>query len=227
MDLAKSDKWEFLEGWMLHGKKDITLTVKDVVNGDVYNPKTNEHKDEYQVIFEETNKKLILNKTNLKMCVKLFNSSESNDWKGRRIAVYGEWIKVGRDTVMGVRIRDEEPPPRQPTRRETKAANGKKAPAHTPPPPEETRDPVEIDLLAEVNAQCNNKYQHINHLLNGAKKANPDIDPDNLADPDNVQLIKTAAIEYANVPDVLTQPDTTGEAGQPSLLADAPAPYPD
>lgn len=67
--------------------------------------------------------------------------------------------------------------------------------------------------------------------MNGAKKVNPDIDIDNLADPTNMQLIKAAAIEYANVPDVLPQPTApTGEAEQPSLLADAPASpakYPD
>lgn len=122
MDLAKSDKWEFLEGWMLHGRKDVTLTIKGCIAGDVYNPKINETKEQYQLLFEESDKKLILNKTNLKMCVKLFGGSETDEWLGRRIAVYGEWIKVGKDTVMGVRIRDKEPPPRQPTRREMKEA---------------------------------------------------------------------------------------------------------
>lgn len=120
MDLAKSDKWEFLEGWMLHGKKDVVLTIKGCTNGNVFNPKTNETKDQYQLIFDETPKKLILNKTNLKTCVGLLGGSETDQWLGRRIAVYSEWLKVGGKQVLGVRIRDKEPPPRQPTRREMK-----------------------------------------------------------------------------------------------------------
>jgi hypothetical protein len=197
---------------MLHGKKDVALTIKGCISGDVYNPKSNETNNQYQILFEESDKKLILNKTNLKTCVKLFGGSETDNWIGRRIAVYAEWIKVGKDTVLGVRIRDKEPPPRQPTRREAKAANGKSVPL----PPEETRDPVEVDLLAQVNAQCGGHYKHINHLLNGAKRANPDIDPDNLADPTNIALIIAAAVEYANVPPEFDAPT----AEQPALLSE-------
>lgn len=225
MDLAKSQKWEFLEGWMLHGKKDVTLTVKDVVSGDVYNPKTNETKDEYQVIFEETDKKLILNKTNLKMCVQLFESSESDDWRGRRIAVYGEWIKVGRDTVLGVRIRDKEPPPRKPTRREQKeAARGNGQKPDLAEPETGTQDQSELDLLTEVNAECGKYYKHINHLLNGAKRHNPDVDPDNLAEKTNVEAIKKSAIAYAKEQQELDASAPTGQPEQePLFLEEKPA----
>lgn len=131
-DLAKSDKYEFLEGWMLFGKKDVVLTIKGHMADGVFNPSTNKTKEQDQLLFEETPKKLILNKTNLKTCVGLFGGSETNDWIGRRIAVYSEWLKVGGRQVLGVRIRDKEPPPRTPARREMKTA-GKNGPNPSPP----------------------------------------------------------------------------------------------
>lgn len=139
MDLAKSDKYEFLEGWMLHGKKDVTLTIKGYISAGVFSPFTSKTTDEDQLLFEESAKKLILNKTRLKACVILFGSSETDNWIGRRIAVYSDWIKTGGRQTLSIFIRDTEPPPRKPTRRELKQQNGNDAPPPPSPPMSEAQ----------------------------------------------------------------------------------------
>lgn len=212
MDILKTNLFPYMEGLHMFNKKDATLTIRSVTMDRLPDHRGSEV-DKPVLHFAETDKGLVLNKTNVKVLVKLLGR-ETDEWRGKKIQIGHEWVKAFGDTVHAVRVRD--------VQLNGKAANGNNGKKDAPAPPAETLDPAELDLLSSVNAQCDNYYNHVNHLINGAKRVNPDIDPDNLADPANVEAIIAAAIEYASVPPALDAP--TGEAEQEPLFADeAPA----
>lgn len=199
MDILKSSNlFPYLEGLHFFNKKDQVVTIKNVTSAKLPDFQGND-KNKEVVYFQETDKGLVLNKTNVKMLVKLLGR-ETDEWRGKKIKIGHEWVKAFGDTVHAVRIRDEQLNNGKPD----KPTNGKK-----PKQVQPQSDPIEIALLVEVNEQTDNYYQDIDRLLTCAKRHNDDIDPDNLADEDNIALIKAAAIEYASVPSDLdgNEPD--------------------
>jgi len=60
--------------------------------------------NKYCVYFNETPKKLVLNKTNAKTIAKL-HGKETDAWVGKALTLYPTTAKFGRDTVEAIRIR--------------------------------------------------------------------------------------------------------------------------
>lgn len=57
------------------------------------------------LMFEELDKGLVMNKTNLKRCAKACRSDETDDWIGKKIKLYfDEEVEFGGDQVGGIRI---------------------------------------------------------------------------------------------------------------------------
>lgn len=199
MDILKTSLFPYMQGLHMFNKKDATLTIKDVTMDKLPDFRGNEETNKPVLHFVETDKGLVLNKTNVKVLVNLIGR-ETNEWKGKKILIGHEWVKAFGDTVHAIRVRDVQLNNDKPD----KPTNGKK-----PKQVDSQSDPIEIALLVEVNEQTDNYYQDIDRLLTCAKRHNDDIDPDNLADGDNIALIKAAAIEYASVPPELdgNEPD--------------------
>lgn len=64
----------------------------------------------FVLFFREHEKGMILNATNMNTLYKLFNSDDSDDWAGKRIAIYTkEDIEMGGELVPGLRIRPKHP----------------------------------------------------------------------------------------------------------------------
>ena len=59
----------------------------------------------WTMLFEEVEKPLVLNKTNLKRCAKACGSEETDDWIGKKIKVYfDEEVMFGDEQTGGIRI---------------------------------------------------------------------------------------------------------------------------
>jgi len=60
--------------------------------------------------FRESEKPMILNRTNCKAITKAYNTPHIEDWIGKKIAVFvQQGIKVGNETTDGLRIKDQIP----------------------------------------------------------------------------------------------------------------------
>lgn len=81
------------------------LTIRDVTKENVAKP--NEPKKERGVMFfDEREKGLVLNATNLKRAANACGSDDTDDWKGKKIVVYyDENVEFGGDIVGGLRLR--------------------------------------------------------------------------------------------------------------------------
>lgn len=91
--------------------KDVNLTIKEVVLEDLVREKG--AKDRKPVLlFHESKKKLVLNKTNCRTIAKLYGD-EAKGWVGKRITVYPTKTQCGRETVDCIRIRERKPPDKQ------------------------------------------------------------------------------------------------------------------
>lgn len=102
MNIYKTELFPYLEGDSLAGKE-FEMTIKDF--GSEMMP---DHKgaDElkYTLQFNETDKSLILNKTNAKRLAVLFGP-ETNEWKGKRIVLYTEEVKAFGKLHNAIRIK--------------------------------------------------------------------------------------------------------------------------
>ena len=107
---------EFLCSADLHGK-DVILTISRLAQEDLRTDKGDEAKwIVYFVEMEERhkkdkkklNKKLVLNKTNAKAITKALGN-ETNDWLGKKIALYPTTCQAFGSTVDCIRVRDRAP----------------------------------------------------------------------------------------------------------------------
>ena len=66
--------------------------------------------EKYVLFFQELKKGLGLNKTNGKMCSKLFGSEEMDDWIGKKIALYvKDDVEYAGEIVSAIRVRSKLP----------------------------------------------------------------------------------------------------------------------
>lgn len=85
--------------------------------------------------FNETDKPLVLNSTNIQLCEKIFESDDTDHWKGKRLVLYTDpTISYGGKVVGGIRVRA--PRIGQPAR----------PPMVAPPPPAALpQEPADVD----------------------------------------------------------------------------------
>ena len=90
-NIYKTELFPHIVGDSLVGKT-VTLTIKAFTQDDLSagNGRTER---KYLLMFEETPKTLILNKTNAKTIAKLYGG-ETGDWKGKRITLFSEQVRA-------------------------------------------------------------------------------------------------------------------------------------
>ena len=113
---------EFVQAVELKGQ-DRSATIAKVERAEL--PMVGGKKKPAPVIhFEETPKKLVLNKTNAGIIADL-HGTVAEDWVGKRITLYPTTCKFGGKTVDCIRVRETVPPPK---------TGAKPAPAQDWPP---------------------------------------------------------------------------------------------
>mgnify|MGYP007031196897 CR=1 FL=1 len=80
--------------------------------------------------FKETKKGLALNKTNMKTIAKVLDSMETDDWIGKRIALFSTEVDFKGEQVLAIRVRLKAP---------------KAKPVEAAAPPADTSDPFSED----------------------------------------------------------------------------------
>ncbi len=89
--------------------KDVALTIAAVSIDELPLAGKQEKQKRPIIRFAETEKKLVLNKTNARTLAKLLGT-QTTDWIGKRIALYPTTTKFGPDTVDCIRVRPQLPP---------------------------------------------------------------------------------------------------------------------
>lgn len=87
---------------------EVIATIKDV---QLESLKSRERGEESKPVmyFKELPKGLIVNKTNWGICAKLFNSDDSDDWTGERVALVKVDVDAFGDVVQAIRIKSQKP----------------------------------------------------------------------------------------------------------------------
>lgn len=103
MNIFKTDLFQYLEGDMLQGKTQ-TMTIK----GFGFELVASERGEENKCVlsFNETDKSMILNKTNAKELAKLFGP-ETDEWVGKRVQLYTERVKAFGKVHNALRLREQ------------------------------------------------------------------------------------------------------------------------
>jgi hypothetical protein len=125
--------------------KDVNLTIGRLVVEDLRTERGSERKpvlffreiEERNKAGQGENKRLVLNKTNMKTIGKLYGF-EANDWPGKRITLYATTCQSFGQIVDCIRVREVAPPARQ------QARNGTRKPAPEAEPDLSPRDSGEL-----------------------------------------------------------------------------------
>lgn len=93
--------------------RDVTVTISKVVFEELRKIGQRGVEDEKErvpvLVFSETPKKLILNKTNASSIAVLYGT-QASEWVGKRVTLYPTRVKCGRETVDAIRVREQAPP---------------------------------------------------------------------------------------------------------------------
>ena len=102
MNIYKTHLFPYIEGDSL-ADREVTLTMTTVTTEDLptYNGQT---ESKLVLHFKESDKGLILNKTNARAIAKLYGP-ETDDWDGERITLYTERVKAFGEFHNAVRVK--------------------------------------------------------------------------------------------------------------------------
>jgi hypothetical protein len=104
----KNFNYDYMGAYSLPEGKDVIVTIKstkkEMVTG------ANGKKEEcFVVYFLDSEKPMILNRTNCRAIEKLYGSPFIEDWGGKKIQLYSATVKAFGDTTDALRVRDFKP----------------------------------------------------------------------------------------------------------------------
>jgi hypothetical protein len=102
MDYRALFKGEYISAVEL-GDKQPTLTIVDV-KGLMLDEEDGKQKGKGLVVFKETDRGWVLNKTNAQCLAAMFGK-DTNGWKGKRVTLCMKMVQVGRETEPGIRVK--------------------------------------------------------------------------------------------------------------------------
>ena len=90
---------------------DLIVKIKEAKFEEFIDPKTQkaDSKPVLHFLGDDT-KPLVLNKTNYKTISKLLGSDDTDDWTGKRIALYATEVESFGEVMLGIRVRLKAPP---------------------------------------------------------------------------------------------------------------------
>lgn len=85
---------------------DLVVTISDVQFEEFKDPKTQRPDNKPVMHFEgKDSKPMVLNKTNYKVISQLLGSDDTDNWIGKKIALYATEVESFGETVLGIRVR--------------------------------------------------------------------------------------------------------------------------
>lgn len=122
IDSIYTSNW--LTGDELAGTADVTLTIEGAEL-----KKFDDGKTKVIVSFGETDKRLVVNKTNALMISEVCGSQNTDAWIGKEITLYGTRVEFGGALRNGVRVR----PPERKTGKKASFVKAKQFDERNPP----------------------------------------------------------------------------------------------
>jgi len=101
-DYRKMYESDYLGAWDF--EKDVTLTIKNVVGGEIGGQQGRKKEKKPLVYFEGTPKALVLNKVNGKSIAAMYGK-KTEDWAGKKITLFATQTDVAGEQVDCIRIR--------------------------------------------------------------------------------------------------------------------------
>ena len=86
------------------GGRDVTLTIVSVAMDDLQ-MRSGQKQRKPLVTFRETEKQLVLNKTNAVAIAEVLGSKATKDWAGKRVTLYPTRANFGGEQVDAIRVR--------------------------------------------------------------------------------------------------------------------------
>lgn len=84
---------------------DLDVTIIGCTLEEFKADELSEPEEKYILYFQETNKGLVLNKTNFKTLMKVHPVDDTDEWIGCQITLYATEVEFRGETVWGTRIR--------------------------------------------------------------------------------------------------------------------------
>ena len=105
MDISQFSQSKYLKQTDLADVDDITVTITEVNSVNV--AKQGEAPSMRAVVsFKEDYKPMVFNKTNLVRAAKIFGSTDTDDWIGKKLRIYvDEDVSMGGEIVGGLRVK--------------------------------------------------------------------------------------------------------------------------
>lgn len=95
---------------------DMVVVINDVRFEEFTDPKTKRPDNKPVIYFEgKDSKPMVLNKTNFKVIAQVLGSDDSDDWIGKRIALYATKVESFGEMTLGIRVRLKAPMRTAPT----------------------------------------------------------------------------------------------------------------
>lgn len=94
------------------GGKDVTLTIKSVVKEEL-REKDGGSESKWVLTFEETQKKLVLNRKSQPDAIANLYGMIAEEWVGKRLTLYPTTVPSFGQMVLAIRVRDKVAPPRE------------------------------------------------------------------------------------------------------------------
>lgn len=105
--------YDYLGAYSIEDSKDLIVTIKEVKKEKV---KGQGGKEEECLVcyFTDSDKPMILNRTNCGIIEKVYNTPNVEDWPGKKIQLYSETVKAFGELTDALRIRDFVPKVQKP-----------------------------------------------------------------------------------------------------------------
>lgn len=94
---------EYIGAWDLPPGKDVTVTIARV-EGQTLTAQGGRKSKKPVVFFEGRDKGFVLNKTNGRAIAGMYGS-KTEEWAGKKIAIYSTMVAFGADQVEAIRVR--------------------------------------------------------------------------------------------------------------------------
>lgn len=104
----KNFNYDYMGAYSLPDGKDVVVTIKETKKEMVIG--ANGKKEEcFVCYFTDSDKPMILNRTNCRTIEKLYGTAFIEDWPGNKIQLYAASVKAFGDVTEALRIRDFKP----------------------------------------------------------------------------------------------------------------------
>lgn len=98
----------YLGAWDLQGR-DVVVTIRDVVQGELGKAGTSKKDKAPIVYFEGKEKGMVFNKTNMKTVAAIYGSFKRTEWLGKSITLFPTTTSKGGEIVDCIRVRPNAP----------------------------------------------------------------------------------------------------------------------